>query len=242
VAARPSPRSFVMTWRTHVTDPFDHDDPFAALRSAGHAAALPSAAAVRHRGSRRQVHLRVVSAAGAVVVLTAGAGVATAAQGLGDSPAKDLTAGNTSPTPRTVPPMVAVPTVAVPTPVAVPVGRCAVVPLLSAPRVARPTPIIGRTVPPTVPVPVIDRTFPSTVPAPVAGRVRPPVAVPTRIPPEAVPTRIVTTRAAVPPPTVPLARRPVAVPPPTRLGAFPPVACPTAPRIAVPQPVPTRTR
>lgn len=62
-------------------------DPFEILRASARAAVIPTSADVRHRGHRRLVRVRVAGAVGAVLVVTAGTGVAVAVQGNGSSPA-----------------------------------------------------------------------------------------------------------------------------------------------------------
>src|SRR5207237_8584360 len=76
------PNFFATTWRTPVTDDFDSfGNPLDALRSTSRWAVLPAAEAVRRLGDRRKTRLTTASAAGAVLVVTVGAGVAVAAQG-----------------------------------------------------------------------------------------------------------------------------------------------------------------
>ena len=214
-----------------MTDFPDPYDPFEVLRSAGRWAVLPTAVEVRRLGHRRQVRARVLTGVGAAVVLTSGAGVASA---VGHSaPTRPELGTGTSTMP---PPVRPVPTITVPapgsaTPVACPTDTpCPVPPSVAlATVVPVPCPTDGRCPPPVMtaePVPTV------TVPtAPPSGGPVPPTARPTLLPPP-VTTAVPQPTATLPPTVVPTAvlpQPPTAVPQTTEPPRPTSIPRPTAP-------------
>ena len=129
-------------------------DPFEVLRSSARAAALPSAADVRRRGHRRVVRVRAAGAVGAVLVVTAGTGVAVAVQGNGSSPA--LPGVSPSTTQVMIPRLLVPPTTSAPSIAPPPQLRATLPP---APMTTHP-PMVGET---TLP-PAVETTVPTAVP------------------------------------------------------------------------------
>jgi hypothetical protein len=118
-----------------VTDNFDPDGLFDALREGTRRAPVAAAADVRRRGHQRQVRARILYATTAVVVLTGGAGAAFAAE-------QNNAGGNLDPAGQT------------------PSATAPATTIAPAPSTAEPTPSVAATSAPPSPV----QTTPSSTP------------------------------------------------------------------------------